>query len=630
VRLKTPAKFLAVLACAGLVLAACSSSPSSSSSSGVPTGGTRLTGGVVRFAEPPSATPNYIFPFMSAQYSSVNNISQFQYLMYRPLYMFGSPTTASPVFDAQLSLAQLPVYSNNNTQLSITMKNYKWSNGEQVTANDVLFFLNMMHAESSNWYAYVPGQIPDDVKSATANGQTLDMTLNGTYNTTWFTDNQLGQLTPMPEAWDITSAGAAPGSGGCSTGTYGAASTDKACTAVYNFLTSQASNISGYASSPIWSIVDGPWKLKSMDSSGDVALVPNPSYSGPVKPSISEFDEVPFTSEDSEFNALVGGQVTMGYLPTSDLTANAVSATQAGPNNPRLSGKYYMVPWILFGFNYAVPKFLSNSQGGALGKVFSQLYVRQAMQMLIDQPLYISKILKGYGVPTYGPVPLLPANSYIDSYTKSNPYPYNPSKAKSLLSSHGWSVVPGGTDTCTKPGTAADECGAGIPAGTKLAFNFVYPTGVNWQLQVVQAEASSFASAGIKVTLQGEVFNTVLSGYAAPCSNVSSCNVDFGWWGGGWSYEPDYYPTGELLFETGAGSNASNYSNPTTDNLIKQTNTSNVNLDQYQDNVANQLPDIWQPNADYQLSEFASNLRGAAPQSSYATIFPEYYYFAKS
>ena len=41
------------------------------------------------WAEPPSDVPNYIFPFMSLAFFSVTNLSQFQQLMYRPLYWFG-------------------------------------------------------------------------------------------------------------------------------------------------------------------------------------------------------------------------------------------------------------------------------------------------------------------------------------------------------------------------------------------------------------------------------------------------------------------------------------------------------------------------------------------------------------
>ena len=88
--------------------------------------------------------------------------------------------------------------------------------------------------------------------------------------------------------------------------------------------------------------------------------------------------------------------------------------------------------------------------------------------MLVDQPLYVKKLYKGYAIPTYGPVPAYPTNPYITKEVRDNPLQYNASKAKELLSSHGWKIVPGGTDTCTKPGTSSDQCGAGIPAGTPL------------------------------------------------------------------------------------------------------------------------------------------------------------------
>ena len=121
-----------------------------------------------------------------------------------------------------------------------------------------------------------------------------------------------------------------------------------------------------------------------------------------------------------------------------------------------------MYGWAI---NYFPYNFNSTADGGNAGKIFSQLYFRQAVQYLVDQPAYIKSFAHGYGVGTYGPVPSEPQNAYATSYEKTNPYPYNPTKAKNLLSSHGWSVVPNGTDTCQKPGTAANQCGAGIPQG---------------------------------------------------------------------------------------------------------------------------------------------------------------------
>jgi len=611
---------------AALILAACSSS-STTSPSGTPTGGTKVQGGTAAWAEPPGSPPNYIFPVMPIKYASVDNISQFQYLMFRPLFFFGLTTSTSPVLNTQLSLAQQPTYSNNNTQAVVNLKNYSWSNGEQVTAQDVVFFMNLLHAQKSNWYAYVPGTLPDNVTNITVNSPTqLTFTFDKSYNSFWMTYNEFSQITPLPKAWDIKATGGAPGSGGCFDAAYGTA--DTACTAVYNYLNGQASQLSSYASSPLWQIVDGPWKLSAFDSSGNVTLVPNNSYSGPVKPTLSQFKEVPFTSEDSEFNALIGNSLDVGYVPTTDITASTSDPSVAGPNNNRLSSNYYMNPWILFSFNYFPLNFNSTGNNGTAGPIFHQLYIRQALQSLENQPLYIKDYLKGYGVPTYGPIPLLPSNPYITSTEKNNPYPYDVSKAKSLLSSHGWKVVPGGTDTCTNAGSGPNQCGAGIPAGTPLSLHLEQSSGVNWQINTIAAEKSSWSQAGIDVTVSTATFDTVL-GNATPCTPGPSCTWQMEWWGGGWEYSPDQYPTGDVLLATGAGSNSGSYSDPQTDSLIKQSYTSNVSLAQYENYVAEQIPWIWEPNADYELTEIHSKLRGVTPQNPFANLLPENWYFVK-
>jgi len=41
------------------------------------------------------------------------------------------------------------------------------------------------------------------------------------------------------------------------------------------------------------------------------------------------------------------------------------------------------------------------------------------------------------------------------------------------------------------------------------------------------------------------------------------------------------------------------------------------------------LPVIWEPNADYELSEIKNNIRGVAPQNPFANLFPEYWYYVK-
>jgi peptide/nickel transport system substrate-binding protein len=49
----------------------------------------------------------------------------------------------------------------------------------------------------------------------------------------------------------------------------------------------------------------------------------------------------------------------------------------------------------------------------------------------------------------------------------------------------------------------------------------------------------------------------------------------------------------------------------------------------WQDYMTPQLPVEWAPDAAYQLTEIASNLKGAAPQSPTLSINPENWYFVK-
>ena len=610
----------------GAIAAGCSSG---SSGTAAPTSGQT----VATYAEAPQTPPNYIFPFMSLAFFSVSNSNQFQFLMYRPLYWFGQGAT--PDLNPSLSLAANPTYSNSNTTVAIDLKAYKWSNGETVTAQNVMFWMNMLHSQKANWAGYAPGTIPDDVQSITVNSPTqLTMTLTGPVNPYWFTYNELSQITPMPNAWDVTASGGASNSGGCAAAAYGAA--DAACGNVYTFLSKQAgydpsnpkasnNSFSTYATNPLWQVVDGPFKLTHFDASGNVTMVPNTTYSGPTKPTIKQFQEVPFTSDSAEFNALVGGKVDVGYLPTADVTQPTTNALKAGPNNPRLTN-YTLDPLYSWSINYFPYNFTSTGSDGNAGKIFSQLYFRQAMQLLVDQPLYIQKIDKGYGVGTYGPVPSEPANSFVSSEVKDNPYPYNPSKAVSLLKDHGWTVVPKGTSTCASPGTGANQCGAGIPAGAKLAFDLPYASGSDNLTQLMNAEKSSWAQAGINMTLSQQSFNTVL-GNSVPCTGAS-CTWQFGNWGAGWIFSPDYYPTGESIFQTGAGSNSGNYSDTTNDANILATNVSSVPLTQYENYLAEQLPVVFQPNAVTSLTEIAKGLSGVTPQSTLWAINPENWRFA--
>jgi peptide/nickel transport system substrate-binding protein len=639
----------ALFAAGAMVLAACGSSTAAPATTTTKAKKAPVSsvvkGGTVTYAEQPATPPNYIFPFQNLTYFSVANDEQFEYLMYRPLYWFGSG--ADPTLNLSLSVGKAPIFTDGDTKIVLNLNPYKWSDGESVNASDVIFWMNMLKAEQANWAAFVPGAFPDNVTNVVATGkEQVTFTLNKAYSPTWFTYNELSQITPMPAAWDVTSTTGAPGSGGCASVAYSAITVNakyapvspaaKTCAKVYDFLSiqsgynptnpsaSDASALTTYATSPIWDVVDGPWHLVSFSSTGKAVFDPNPNYSGPVKPTIAQFIELPFTSDTAEYNALVAGAVDVGYLPFSEITADAPSPGAAGPNNASLAAKYNIETGFEWSVNYFPENYNSTGDGGNAGPIFRQLYFRQAFQSLIDQPAYLKKIDKNYGVPTYGPVPVEPP-TWASPAESANPYPYDPAKAISLLKSHGWKVVPGGISTCVKPGTAPDECGAGIAKGAEMNFNLQFVSGTASIVELMSDEAAAWDEAGIKINLSEAGFNTIIAN-ASPTSKSWEMEN----WGAGWIYAPDYYPTGGEIFATGAGSNSGSYDNTENNTLIAETHTSPSKsvFYEYQDYLAKQLPVVWQPNP-LVADEVVKNLV-IGPLDPLEGITPETWTFMKS
>lgn len=583
------------IAIAALTIAACGSG----GSGGAPgaSGGNKET---VRFAEFPGSVPNWILPITDPEHNGSPNTEEFSYLMWRPLYWSGTGT--SPTIDSSVSIADPPVYSDGNRVVTITLRGYKWSDGKPVTSRDVEFWFNLVKSDPADWSGYVKGYLPDNVSSVQAvNDKTFRLTLTTPVSPEWFSSDQLPLITPMPQhAWDKTSASG-------SVGNYDL--TKSGARKVLQYLFSQAKQLGSYASNPLWQTVDGPWKLTGFTSDGNISFVPNTAYTGPVKPSYQHFDEVPFATGDAEFNSLLAGEVDYGYLPFSDLQQRARVAAQG----------YHFSAWNLWGVNFIA----INYDNAVTGPLVRQRYVRQALESLVDQPLIISKLFQGMGVQNYSPIPTQPANPYGN--VTSNPDPYDPAKAVSLLRQHGWQVKPGGITTCASPGTGAAQCGAGIAAGAKLAFSLIVNSGnqpVDLEMQSLQ---SVFAQqAGVQLSVRPEPFTQVISNAFASCTAAqpAACPWQMADWGGGVDLLP--YPTGEQDFASTGASNASHYSDPTADRLVAETHTGGTQaLAAYNTYLAQQVPVLWVPNLTYQLSMISNGLKGADAQNPYTAILPE-------
>jgi peptide/nickel transport system substrate-binding protein len=593
------------------LLAACGSSSSSNNSG---TSGARVKGGTATVAYLPGTQPVYIFPLFPSTDDTCEEIFWFVEQFWRPLYWFGEGASLS--YNPKLSIAEAPVFSNDRHTVTITLKDWKWSDGTRITTRDVQFWMNLLLAEKDDYANYVPGYFPDNITNIKyTNSTTFSITFNKSYNSVWLLENQLSLLFAIPQhAWDKTSTSGAIGSYDLTT---------SGAKAVYNYLNAQSSTLSTYSTNPLWQVVDGPFRLEDYVANSKVTMVPNKNYSGPDKAQLGKVVFLNFTSDDAEYNELLSGGLNYGYVPFNDVKSESRVTSQG----------YSIAPWGQAGMNYAVYNFSSPT----VGPMFKQLYIRQAIQDLVDQKGMIQSALYKAGVPDYGPIPpyqpqpTSPTGQLLTDQTeRSNPYPYSAKAAIALLKSHGWKINVGGTDTCTRPGTASNECGAGITSGEALSFSFEYGTGVVQDQIEVQLFASDASAAGVHISQKPVPVAVVNS--IEPCTSGSSCTWDMGYYYlGGWQYGvPINYPIGSTIFGCG-GAYVGGYCSTELDNLMATAETSaNVNtLYPYEDFLNQNLPVMWLPLQPYQFSAISSHLKGTTPQNMGYWVTPEYWYLTK-
>jgi len=565
--------------------------------------------GTATFALPQGEPPNYIFPLVLGNVGNNVDLFQFTPFLYRPLYWFGKGLSAG--INYQQSVGEPPVFSNDGRTVTVTLsRKFRWSDGNPVTNRDVQFWMNLLIADKVDFYAYAVGGFPDNISSMSFPSSTpyqFSLTFNKAYSHLWVLYNQLSEIWPIPQqTWDRTLA----------TGPVGDYdSTTAGAHAVYHFLNSQSEDESTFATNPLWKTVDGPWDLQAFSAvTGAASYVPNREYSGPDKPKLAKFEEIPFTSDQAEFDALRSGELDYGYLPIQDVSQKSYLTSHG----------YKVVPWVDFGFN----NFWLNFTNPQVGPIFKQLYVRQAIQTLINQPQISKDIYHGEAYPTYGPIPTRPANPYTAKVGTENPYPYSLAAAKKLLSSHGWTIHVDGIDTCAKPGPASGQCGTGIASGAQLNFTELVATGSTPFTAEVEAMQSAWSAAGVHVTLKQDPVGTIFSDLE-PCSNGDEgCQWqmgNFGEIGSTPTYSPEYLPIGTQWFQTGGGTNSGGYNSPHMDALINEAgvNSSPSAIQAIGVYGAQQLPGIWEPNYPYQISVISNKLHGAVPQDPNLNLYPQ-------
>ncbi|ASY36029.1 putative peptide-binding transport protein [Streptomyces sp. Tu6071] len=582
----------------GALLTGCSGGGTSSSGSS--------SSDTINYALPANFTPNWILPVGTASHLNTNNSSISQSL-WEPLVAYDG-SAGKVGWNKDNSLATDAKFAADSKSVTITLGDRHWSDGKPVTSRDVEFWYNLVKADKEDWASYSPGKAPDNWTSfKTVDATHFTLTFDKAYNQQWMLANELSMIRPMPQhVWDKTS----------DAGTVSDQDRDTAgAKKVWSYLNGAAKKISGYASDPLWKTVSGPYTLKTFTTAGKVQLTANPKYDGGGKANIKNVNLLPFTTTDAEVNALRSGTVDYGYINATDLGQEAAFKAKG----------YTLKPWT----GWAITYMPYNFNNPAMGPVFKQLYARQAIQMSVDQASLSKVVYNGTAVQTYGPIPQGQTSSFVSPEQKNNPYPFDTAKARKLLTDHGWTKQ-GGSLVCANPGTGDDQCGKGVDKGTKFQMQVLSQSGSTVTDNMMSALQSSFAKTGIKFDIKTAPVNSVLSQAGQCKAGDSGCKWQLSFFGTAGSWYFPAYPSGDSLFASGGGSNFGSYSNPAVDKLVSATTTSSSDeaVQKYSAALAKDLPVVWLPEPDYQISVVKAGLGGFA-QDSLANFHPAMWKWTK-
>ncbi|MCI0184223.1 peptide ABC transporter substrate-binding protein [Sulfoacidibacillus ferrooxidans] len=569
---------LATITSVGLLigLSGCGTQANNSSAVSHLNPGPETSGGTLTYALPPQTNLTWFLPMISVSSDSNYNIEVTEQ-MYKPLLWINNKYQ----IDWKSSLASKITYNSNGTIYHIYLNpKWHWSNGQPVTSRDVLFSWDVIQAASSpnapSPWPFVgegTGDIPTGFQSVVANGlYEVTVTLKHPANQQWFIYNGLTQITPLPAS----------------------------VLDIHKNIVNEIKYLGDNATNPLFNqVVDGPFQMVSATPNQEWVMVPNAHYDGHksiVKKLIFTYEG----SSASEFAGLKTGSINYGYLDLGQYGSRQ-ALTEIGDT---------ITPEYTLGVYYTD---LNMFPGSSTKSIFDKLYVRQAMQMGIDNPIIDQTIYHGFAPPEDGPIPSNPLTKFYSPSLKNNPYPYNPSKGKKLLEEHGWHEVNG---IMTK-------------GNQQLKFQMLYVSGTLAAEDQAILMTYDFAQEGIDVTLKPVPFSTFIS----ITSNPKSPNQWQMGTGLEWTYNgPGFYPSGGELFATGAPSGYG-YSNPMEDALIRATHlpyaTTSATMQHfyaYENFTAKQVPFLWGTNVAT-LAVHAQNLHDSIKYANAAVGFPQIQYW---
>jgi peptide/nickel transport system substrate-binding protein len=473
-----------------LLLTACGTSTQASSGK-APTSIT-LVGDV-------ASSPSWWFSITPVSFNSTSNFGT-DY-MYQGLLWVNS----HDVINFKRSIAESITVSNDDQTYTVKMNpKWHWSDGHPVTAADAVYAWELAHWSSLKGAPWIDSNVGshsfDEIQSATVLGPyEFSVNMVKPVSPLYAELSSLGYFSPVPKF-----------------------AVDKYSNP--NQELSWLVKVGVNPNNPLFKIVDGPYDVSKVIKNDYFVMTANPNYDG-HKPTIKT---VIFQGEQTsagEFAGLKTGLFAQALIPNSYYTAGK-----------GLTGYVEKPVPYNFGFSMIQPNY--SSQAPAIGGLFNKLYIRQAMQMGIDQPGIISALYHGDGVPEWAPVPRLPSSPFYDTATKG--YAYDPAKGLALMESHGWKL--NSNHVLTRNGVT-------------MAFTMLTSSGQTTLDEEAQLEKADWAKEGFDVTLELIPFDTLITDVTTPTDAGKWTLADWGGWSTGIGFPP------LSLYETGAANNFGGYSN---------------------------------------------------------------------
>ncbi|TFE23088.1 peptide ABC transporter substrate-binding protein [Cohnella luojiensis] len=350
-----------------------SAPPSSSPSEGPKDGGTMT---ISTFSDIVSVNPIFINDTASGDIDA---------LVFAKLYDLDR--NANLVAEPWSIAAELPNISDDNKTYTIKLKNTaKWSDGQPITADDVIFTFDTVR----NPDVGAPGISQYDKIEAInkIDDQTIEIKLKQVYAPFQF--SLFASITPAHILKDVPA---------------------------------KDLKTHPFGVDPAKTVTSGPWMFSEWKQGQHITLNKNPNYWGEKKPHIDTIIYKIYADQNTEVQALMKGDVDM---------TQAVPLTQIEPLKAKEGIEVILEPgptYEYIQFNFKDENFPDKYSP------FKGQKTRQAIAHAVNRQGMVDNVLKGSG--GLMNTPFLPG-SWADPGDKATNYTYDAEKAKALLAEDGW------------------------------------------------------------------------------------------------------------------------------------------------------------------------------------------------